>query len=161
MKNYSNKISKVSVLFIISSRNSVLLFDTYSLCRFGNPLPYSKLNEVFNLYDKDGKEGALTGTYKIKGKEDLIRREESLSYEDYQYVEKYLPKIELENSTVYFEGELESKETGEYKFNHYYSGYQKIFINEKSAYTEDVQVKGVMIKKFGELHGIQRQKNLV
>ena len=134
--------TKVSVPFIVSSRNYGLLFDTYSLCRFGNPLPYSELKEVFNLYDKDGKEGALTGTYKVNGKEDLVRREESLSYEDYQYVGKYLPKIDIENSNVLFEGELEPKETGEYKFNHYYSGYQKIFINEKSVYTEDVQGKG-------------------
>ena len=135
--------TKVSIPFIVSSKNYGLLFDTYSLCRFGNPLPYSDLNKVFNLYDKDGKEGALTGTYKLKGgSEDVIRREETLSYEDYQYVEKYLPKISLSSATVYYEGEIEPLETGDYKFNHYYSGYQKIFINEESVYTEDVQGKG-------------------
>ena len=134
--------TKVSIPFIVSSKNYGLLFDTYSLCRFGNPLPYSELKKVFNLYDKDGVAGALTGTYKVKGEEkDLVRREESINYEDYQYVGKYLPKIDLGNSTVYFEGEIEPLETGEYKFNHYYSGYQKIFINEKSVYTEDVQGK--------------------
>ena len=134
--------TKVSVPFIVSSKNYGLLFDTYSLCRFGNPLPYSELKKVFKLYDKDGVEGALTGTYKVKGEEkDLVRREESINYEDYQYVGKYLPKIDIGNSTVFFEGEIEPLETGEYKFNHYYSGYQKIFINEKSVYTEDVQGK--------------------
>ena len=135
--------TKVSIPFIVSNKNYGLLFDTYSLCRFGNPLPYSELNKVFNLYDKDGKAGALTGTYKIKGSEDFIRREESISYEDYQYVGKYLPKISLSSATVYYEGEIEPLETGEYKFNHYYSGYQKIFINEESIYTEDVQGKGI------------------
>ena len=134
--------TKVSIPFIVSSKNYGLLFDTYSLCRFGNPLPYSELKKVFNLYDKDGVAGALTGTYKVKGEEkDLVRREESINFEDYQYVGKYLPKIDLGNSTVYFEGEIEPLESGEYKFNHYYSGYQKIFINEKSVYTEDVQGK--------------------
>lgn len=151
--------TKVSVPFIVSSKNYGLLFDTYSLCRFGNPLPYSELKKVFKLYDKDGVEGALTGTYKVKGEEkDLVRREESINYEDYQYVGKYLPKIDIGNSTVFFEGEIEPLETGEYKFNHYYSGYQKIFINEKSVYTEDVQGKKKMNKKFGELLGIQIQK---
>ena len=134
--------TKVSIPFIVSNKNYGLLFDTYSLCRFGNPLPYSEINKVFNLYDKDGKAGALTGTYKIKGSEDFIRREESLSYEDYQYVGKYLPKISLSSATVYYEGEIEPLETGDYKFNHYYSGYQKIFFNEESVYTEDVQGKG-------------------
>ena len=135
--------TKVSIPFVVSSRNYGLLFDTYSLCRFGNPLPYSELKQVFNLYDKDGKPGALTGTYKVEGvAEDLVRREEYLTYEDYQYVDKYLPKIDLANSIVYFEGELEPLETGEYKFNHYYSGYQKIFIDEKSVYNEDVEGKG-------------------
>jgi len=134
--------TKVSIPFIVSSRNYGLLFDTYSLCRFGNPLPYSPINKIFRLFDKDGNSGALTGTYKVKGQEqDIVRREESLNYEDYQYVGKYLPKIDLGNSTVYYEGEIEPLETGEYKFNHYYSGYQKIFINEKSVYTENVQGK--------------------
>ena len=134
--------TKVSVPFIVSSKNYGLLFDTYSLCRFGNPLPYSELKTLFKLYDKDGELGALTGTYKVKGEEDFIRREESIIYEDYKYVGENLPKIQLGNSVVYFEGEIEPLETGEYKFNHYYSGYQKIYIDGKSIYTEDVQGKG-------------------
>jgi len=134
--------TKVSIPFIVSSKNYGILFDTYSLCRFGNPLPYSELKKLFVLYDKYGEKGALTGTYKVQGKEDLIRREESINYEDYQYVGKNLPKIDLSNSEVYFEGEIEPLESGEYKFNHYYSGYQKIYINEKSVYTEDLEGTG-------------------
>ena len=134
--------TKVSIPFIVSNKNYGVLFDTYSLCRFGNPLPYSELKKVFNLYDKDGKPGALTGTYKIEGEKDFVRREESINYEDYQYVGKHLPKIALDKSTVYFEGEIEPLESGEYKFNHYYSGYQKIFVDDKSIYTEDVHGTG-------------------
>ena len=134
--------TKVSIPFIVSSKNYGILFDTYSFCRFGNPLPYSELKKVFNLYDKYGKEGALTGTYKVKGEDDLVRREESINYEDYLYAGENLPKIDLANSIVYFEGQIEPLETGEYKFNHYYSGYQKIYIDEKSVYIEDVEGKG-------------------
>jgi len=111
--------TKVSIPFIVSSKNYGILFDTYSFCRFGNPLPYSELKKVFNLYDKYGKEGALTGTYKVKGEDDLVRREESINYEDYLYAGENLPKIDLANSIVYFEGQIEPLETGEYKFNHY------------------------------------------
>ena len=134
--------TKVSLPFILSSKNYGLLFDTYSFCRFGNPLPYSKLNQVFKLYDKEGKSGALTATYTAEGEKDLVRREEFINYEDYQFVGKNLPKFPIDKSTVFFEGEIEPLETGEYKFNHYYSGYQKIYINDKSVYTEDVAGKG-------------------
>ena len=134
--------TKVSLPFVVSSKNYGLLFDSYSFCRFGNPLPYNKLNEIFKLYDKDGKEGALTATYTTKGEKNLVRREAFINYEDYQFVNKSLPKFPIDKSIVYFEGEIEPFETGEYKFNHYYSGYQKIFINDKSIYTEDLEGKG-------------------
>lgn len=55
--------TKVSVPFVVSTDNYGILWDSYSLCRFGNPAPYKQLGQVFKLYDKDGKEGALTGTY--------------------------------------------------------------------------------------------------
>ena len=134
--------TKVSLPFVVSSKNYGLLFDSYSFCRFGNPLPYNKLNEIFKLYDKDGKEGALTATYTTKGEKNLVRREAFINYKDYQFVNKSLPKFPIDKSIVYFEGEIEPFETGEYKFNHYYSGYQKIFINDKSIYTEDLEGKG-------------------
>ena len=55
--------TKVSVPFIVSNKNYGILWDSYSLCRFGDPRDYSQLSSVFKLYDKEGKEGALTGTY--------------------------------------------------------------------------------------------------
>jgi alpha-D-xyloside xylohydrolase len=111
--------------------------------RFGNPKPYSILKDIFKLYDKDGNEGALTGTYNNlqNTKEPLVRREDSLYYEDFMTVGRLLPKG-LDGSNVVFEGQIEPKQTGEYRFLHYYSGYQKIFLNGKSVYTEDVQGKG-------------------
>lgn len=55
--------TKVSVPFIVSNKNYGILWDSYSLCRFGDPRDYAQLSTVFKLYDKEGKEGALTGTY--------------------------------------------------------------------------------------------------
>lgn len=133
--------TKVSVPFVVSSKNYGVMFDSYSLMRFGNPKPYSFLKDIFTLYDKDGKQGSLTGTYNIKGQDPIVRAEDSIYYEDFKTVGRLLPKG-LDNATVVIEGQIEPKQSGEYKFLHYYSGYQKIFIDGKSVYTEDLQNKG-------------------
>ena len=55
--------TKVSVPFIVSNKGYGVLMDSYSMMRFGNPADYKQLGEVFRLYDAQGKEGCLTGTY--------------------------------------------------------------------------------------------------
>lgn len=69
--------TKVSVPFVVSTKGYGILFDAYSLSRWGNPEPYKQLGEIFTLFDKDGVEGALTGTYKTKDGNVLSRREDS------------------------------------------------------------------------------------
>ena len=152
--------TKVSIPFIVSSNNYGILLDSYSLCRFGNPNDYSQLYKVFKLADKDGKEGALTGTYTSpnpsqggelhpdgitppsEGKgEVLVRREDSIYFENLKSA-KNLPKFNLSNATVVYEGTIEPLESGEYRFSHYYSGYQRIFIDGQDVYTEDVAGTG-------------------
>lgn len=123
--------TKVSIPFVVSSEGYGLLFDTYSLCRFGNPLPYSQLGELFELKDVKGKKGALTGTYTAEGQKTVVRREDSLYFEDI-FTGKNLPKgFRLDNATVVYEGTIIPRQTGTYRFNHYYSGYQQIFIDGK------------------------------
>ncbi len=133
--------TKVSIPFVVSSHNYGLLFDSYSLCRFGNPNDYSQLHKVFKLTDKDGNEGALTGTYAAPGQETLVRREDSLYFENLKSA-KNLPTYNLNNAKVVYEGTIEPMETGEYRFSHYYSGYQRIFIDGKDVYDEDVAGTG-------------------
>lgn len=133
--------TKVSIPFVFSSRNYGILLDSYSLCRFGNPNEYSQLHKIFRLYDKTGKEGALTGTYSNNQHETLVRREDSLYFENLKTA-KNLPDFNLNKAKVVYEGEIEPMESGEYRFCHYYSGYQKIFIGGKSVYTEDVAGTG-------------------
>jgi len=133
--------TKVSIPFIVSSNNYGILLDSYSLCRFGNPNDYSQLQKVFDLADKDGKAGALTGTYTAPGQETLVRREDSIYFENLKSA-KNLPKYKLDNATVVYEGTITPKKSGDYRFSHYYSGYQKIYIDGKSVYTEDVMNKG-------------------
>ncbi|MBQ0058214.1 MAG: DUF5110 domain-containing protein [Bacteroidales bacterium] len=133
--------TKVSIPFIVSSRNYGVLVDSYSLMRFGNPNDYSQLGELFNLYDKDGNAGALTGTYSAPDQETLVRREDSIYFENLKSA-KNLPAFDLNKATVLYEGVIEPKQSGEYRFSHYYSGYQKVYIDGKNVYTEDVMGTG-------------------
>jgi len=123
--------TKVSVPFIVSNKNYGLLWDSYSLSRFGDSRPYKQLNNVFKLYDKKGNPGSLTGTYtsEDKGVETLVRKEESIFFEDIKSI-KNLPKnFPLKNANVTYEGEIEAPESGDYKFTLYYAGYVKVYLN--------------------------------
>ena len=42
---------------------------------------YLQLNRAFKLYDKDGKEGQLTGTYVDKNGQKIVRGEDSIYFE--------------------------------------------------------------------------------
>lgn len=131
--------TKVSIPFIVSNKNYGILLDSYSLCRFGNPNDYLQLGEVFKLYDKNGQEGALTGTYtpdKHSGKTTLIRREPSLYFEhlkreDLSKVINLPDKFPLMGSKVCFEGTIEPLQSGEFKFILYYAGYTKVYIDNQ------------------------------
>ncbi len=52
-----------------------------SYCRWGNPEDYLQLNRAFKLYDKDGMEGGLTGTYVDKNGQKIVRGEDSIYFE--------------------------------------------------------------------------------
>ncbi|MBO5079248.1 MAG: DUF4968 domain-containing protein, partial [Bacteroidaceae bacterium] len=129
--------TKVSVPFIVSNKGYGLLWDSYSLARFGNPDDYKQLGEVFKLYDKEGKEGAITGIYtpdKNRGSEVIVRREDSLYFE--HLVRKKLDRVvnlpqkfPYKGANVLYEGSIEPSETGEYKFILYYAGYMKVYID--------------------------------
>ena len=133
--------TKVSIPFVVSSANYGILVDSYSLMRFGNPNDYSQLGVLFDLIDKDGQPGALTGTYQAPEQETLVRREDSIYFENLKSA-KNLPDFRLGRATVTYEGQIIPRETGEYRFSHYYSGYQRIYIDDQNVYTEDVMGTG-------------------
>ncbi len=124
--------TKISIPFVISSKNYGILWDSYSLARFGNPETYSQLHKVFKLYDKNGTEGSLTGTYSARWGEPLVRAEDSLFYGDADAVQN-LPRL---GSDVLYEGSIEPFESGEYRFLLYYAGYVKLFIDNEEVVAE-------------------------
>ena len=141
--------TKVSVPFVVSNKNYGLLWDSYSYCRFGSPHDYLQLNRAFKLFDKDGAEGHLTGTYTAKDGKTLVRAEDSIYYE-YGTPEKSeiarltdnggiknLPKdFNLQGANVVYEGFVEAPQTELYQFILYYAGYVKVFIDGKEVVAE-------------------------
>lgn len=133
--------TKVSVPFVISTGGYGVLWDSYSLCRFGNPNDYRQLSEAFTLYDNDGQEGALTGTYTDKKGNRTVRREPQLNFEnlkrgDLAHIVNLPEDFAFNGSTVVYEGEIEASESGDYPFILYYSGYQKVYIDGKEVVPE-------------------------
>ena len=113
--------TKVSIPFVLSSKNYGVLWDAYSYCRFGKPEEYLQLNRAFRLYDKQWRPGHLTGTYTDKDGRQLVRQEDSIYYE-YAYPAKSeianrtddgglknLPKgFNLQGANVVYEGFIEA-----------------------------------------------------
>ena len=141
--------TKVSVPFVISNKNYGILWDSYSYCRWGNPDDYLQLNRAFKLYDKDGKEGKLTGSYVDKNGQKIVRGEDSIYFE-YAMPEtseicnktdkggiQNLPKgFALNGSKVVYEGYVEAPTNSFYQFILYYAGYMKIYIDGKLVVPE-------------------------
>ena len=119
--------TKISVPFIASTKGYGLLWDAYSYSRWGNPEGFRQLSEVLRLYDKEGVEGALTGTYTAADGTVLIRREDSLFFEN-EFAVRNLPDVPLNGATVVYEGYLEASETGDYHFSQYYAGFQRTLL---------------------------------
>ncbi len=152
--------TKVSIPFVLSNKNYGILWDSYSYCRFGNPNDYLQLNRAFKLYDRQGKEGHLTGTYVDKNGKKLVREEDSIYYEFACPATseianrtengglKNLPKgFNLQGATVTYEGYIEPACCGHcgkagkhekqlYQFILYYAGYVKVYIDGKEVVAE-------------------------
>ena len=130
--------TKVSVPFVVSTDNYGILWDSYSLCRWGRPEDYSHLGDVFRLYDKNGKEGVLTGTYIAADGSTIVREEPTIYFEhlirgDLGHVVNTPRDFNFWNSHVTYEGEIEAEESGTYEFILYYSGYQTVYLDNKKV----------------------------
>ena len=126
--------TKVSVPFVISNKNYGILWDSYSYCRFGNPDDYQQLHRAFKLFDVNGKEGHLTGTYTDKTGRTITRDEDSIYFEyllpaiplrkSGDLGEAALPKgFKLNGAHVTYEGYIQAPTDNLYRFLLYYAGY--------------------------------------
>jgi len=124
--------TKVSVPFLISNKNYGILWDNYSLSKFGDPRDYKSISRL-KLYSKDGKEGGLSARYGSKtdpSKEYLVRQDTVINYEFLTDLKKYPKEFPLNDGKVIWEGFVGSEFTGEHKFLTYYAGYTKVWFND-------------------------------
>lgn len=123
--------TKVSVPFIVSSRNYGILWENYSLTRWGDPRDYSELNDVFEMEP-------LKATYTDADGRSITRSEACLDYADLDKVknfpEEFIPRFY--GSTITWEGDIKARESGTYRFILYYAGYTKVFIDGSEVVPE-------------------------
>ena len=130
--------TKVSVPFVVSNKNYGILWDNYSITRFGDPRPYANLDQ-FKLFDKNGKEGGLTAIYMLNKdpKNVFIERQEAnVDYENLQTIKNFPKDFPFNNAAITWEGELQPKESGLFRFNLYYAGYTKVYLDDSLVVKE-------------------------
>lgn len=123
--------TKVSVPFIVSTKNYGLLWDNYSFSRYGNPNPYGQIDQ-FNLYNADGKQGALTATYTDNTQSKhvfAVRQENNIDYENLTTIKNFPDGFNFNQAKITWEGDLQPKESGLFHFLLYYAGYTKIWFD--------------------------------
>ena len=115
--------TKISIPMVVSNKGYGILFDAYSLSRWGNPEPYKQLGEVFDL--------DLKGLYFPKDGKEFIHQEDSLYYET-EWAIKNLPEGGPFSKVIY-KGTITPHETGDYHFIQYYAGFQSTTIDGKEV----------------------------
>ncbi|MFT2009951.1 TIM-barrel domain-containing protein [Pontibacter sp. 13R65] len=125
--------SVAAVPFMVSSKNYGILWDNNSITKFGDVRPYRQLSAL-TLYGKDQKPGALTATYisaEKSGKAPIIRPEKDIYYEFLQQQKDFPEGYSLQGGKVYWEGFVQSDETGTHRFLMPGSGYVKVWLDNK------------------------------
>ncbi|HZL12053.1 MAG TPA: TIM-barrel domain-containing protein [Prolixibacteraceae bacterium] len=124
--------TKVAVPFVVSNKNYGLLWDNYSVTKFGDPRDYSDM-DLFTLYDSNGEEGGLSATYYTNSDTSQIfvnRKESAIDYENLTTIKKFPEGFQFNNASIVWKGQIEPKESGEFHFKLYYAGYTKVYIND-------------------------------
>ncbi|WP_343693947.1 TIM-barrel domain-containing protein [Chitinophaga sp.] len=123
--------SQVAVPFVLSSRHYGILWDNYSITRFGDDRPYEELGTL-NLTDKKGQKGVLTATYGMRSQKDSVFLQRGESKIDYSFLPslKTIPQgYPMARGIVTWEGKVSPKENGDQKFYVSASGYIRIWID--------------------------------
>lgn len=125
--------TEVAVPFLVSRKNYGILWDNYSLTKFGDVRPYQPLNQL-RLFSKDDQGGWLTATYsndRHNAGDVLVQRPESDIHLEFLGDSKlYLPqKFNPANGIVKWEGSIASDAEGVYKLRLTFGGYLKVWID--------------------------------
>jgi len=118
------------VPFVYSNKNYGILWDNYSISRFGDPREYKNL-DCLKLSDKNGQPGGFTASYYDKGDHLFVEKTESnINYAHIENMKDFPEGFKFnENSKVVWEGYMEPNTTGKHKFKIYVAGYWKVWID--------------------------------
>lgn len=118
------------VPFLYSSKNYGILWDNYSITRFGDPRPFEMIDKSLQLYNANGQPGGLTARYYSGEK---LVNEETVSQVNHQYLECKTEPVNyrMTDGRVVYEGAFSSDVEGRHKFKLYASGYFKLWIDDK------------------------------
>lgn len=122
-----------SVPFLVSSKGYGILWDNYSLTKFGDPRNYEDIASL-QLVSEDGKKGGLTAKYIALDDKNSIFIEQLENKIDYQYLEdlsKIPQQFPLEKGKVIWSGTIGSDVSGVHKFMLYSAGYFKMWFNNE------------------------------
>ncbi len=120
------------VPFLFSNKNYGILWDNYSITRFGDPRDYMSIGNLI-LTDKNGKEGGLTASYYDKEGNVVVEKAESdIDYSDLDKIKNFPEAYKMDqDNKVVWEGYMEPKIGGKHKFKLYVSGYWKVWIDNE------------------------------
>lgn len=121
--------TKVSIPFVMSTAGYGLLWDSYSLGRWGNANDYRQLGQVLDIYNKERAKGSLTGTYTDRKGNQTVRQEDSLYFENSREIANLPKGFSLNGSNVTYEGYLSAPQSDSYRFILYYAGYVKVYVD--------------------------------
>jgi alpha-D-xyloside xylohydrolase len=117
------------VPFIYSSKNYGILWDNYSISKFGDPRNYASLNTL-SLFDRQSNPGGISADYYVGEKIVRAAVEDKIEYE---YLETPqvdgFPREVAQGGKVVWEGSFTSSVAGTHKFLLYSSGYAKVWID--------------------------------
>ncbi|HYG17644.1 MAG TPA: TIM-barrel domain-containing protein [Ohtaekwangia sp.] len=117
------------VPFLYSNRNHGILWDNYSISKFGDPRDFESLASL-SLFTRDGQPGGLSADY-YEG--DKIIRSTIEDKIDFEFLETpqvdNFPKEVARHGKVIWEGSFTSAVEGEHKFLVYASGYFKVWLD--------------------------------
>jgi alpha-D-xyloside xylohydrolase len=119
------------VPFLVSSHHYGILWDNYSITRFGDDRPYEQLGKLL-LYNKEGNPGGLTATYAMRKKPDSIFLQRNENKIDYSFIPSLanIPAgYPLGKGIVTWEGSISPLADGVQKFYITASGYIKIWVD--------------------------------
>ena len=119
------------VPFLLSSKNYGLLWDNYSISRFGDPRELMPLSTL-KLYNESGEPGGLTATYytgRDKKEVFLRRAEQEIGYKFLGDLKKFPEGYSLQNGLIEWKGYMGADQAGLFKFSVHSAGYLKIWVD--------------------------------